>query len=105
MRLFRQLLLLNIFLLFSAFALFAQTGEDISGEITYTTDQTPLHGATVQLVQLKQTLQADDSGNYKFSNVPPGQYTILVKLEGFSDAVKTVTVKPGESQNINFEMV
>ena len=34
-------------------------------------ENTPLHDASVQIVQLKQTGQTDEDGNYEFENVPP----------------------------------
>lgn len=72
-------------------AAFAQTGK-ISGKVSYDADDRVLHGASVKIVQTKRTTVTDENGHYEFTNVAPGQYTILVHQEGFSDSVKTVDV-------------
>jgi iron complex outermembrane receptor protein len=51
-------------------AIFAQAGARISGRVTYTENQTPLHGAEVRIVQLNLSTETDDQGNYKFENLP-----------------------------------
>ena len=81
----------TVFLLISAVFVSAQTAT-ISGNITYGGDNSPLHDASVQIIQLKQTVVTDDNGNYRFENVPAGRYTILVHIEGFADASKIVEV-------------
>lgn len=86
----RVLSLISIIFIFSL-AAFAQTGK-ISGKVTYDVDDRVLHGASVKIVQTRQTTVTDESGAYEFTNVPLGQYTILVHQEGFADAVKTVVV-------------
>lgn len=78
------------FLLILAASVFAQSGSTISGKVIYSVDQSSLHGATVQIVQLKRTVQTDENGDYKFENIPAGRYTILVKMDGFSDFAKTI---------------
>ncbi len=75
MKQFKQLSIFSFFLFIFSSTLFAQSGATINGKITYTADQTPLHGATIQIVQLKQTAQADENGVYKFTNIPAGRYT------------------------------
>ena len=81
----------TVFLLISVVFVSAQTAT-ISGNITYGGDNSPLHDASVQIIQLKQTVVTDDNGNYRFENVPAGRYTILVHIEGFADASKIVEV-------------
>ena len=81
----------TVFLLISAVFISAQTAT-ISGNVTYGGDNSPLHDASVQIVQLKQTVVTDDDGNYRFENVPAGRYTLLVHIEGFADASKVIEV-------------
>ncbi len=90
-------------------AVSAQTGAGridgrISGKVTFAADSTTLPGAVVQIVQLKRTAQADADGNYLLENVPPGRYTVIAHLEGFSDQVKTVTVDDGAAVTTDFQM-
>jgi iron complex outermembrane receptor protein len=96
------LLKATIILLLLTISLFAQSTGSISGKVTYTADQSTLHGATVQIVQLKKTVQTDDSGVYKFENIPAGKYTILVKMDGFSDSAKTVDLSG--TATLDFEL-
>lgn len=84
-------------------AVFAQTGGKISGKVTFN-NQTPLHNALVQIVQLRLTTTTDDNGFYEFNNVPSGRYTILVHLEGFSDATRIVDVTGGANLSIDFPL-
>jgi iron complex outermembrane receptor protein len=82
---------LSILLCLLAVAAMAQSGS-ITGKVSYTANQTPLHNATVQVVQLKRTVQTDQEGRYRIDNVPAGRYTILAHFEGFSDVAKTIVV-------------
>lgn len=83
------------FIFIFSIAAFAQTGR-ISGKVSYG-DNTALHDASVQLVQLKKTVLTDDDGNYSFENVPFGRYTILVHIDGFADATKIVQLSATNS--------
>ncbi len=96
--------LLNISALLFIFSItaFAQTGK-ISGKITYS-ENTPLHDASVQITQLKQTASTDEAGNYVFENVPAGRYTILVHVEGFADSAKTVILTANSAATVDFQM-
>lgn len=80
----------------------AQTGT-VSGTVTFT-DGSALHDASVQLVQTRQTTRTDENGGYRFENVPPGRYTVLVHLEGFADASKSATVTSGEAAALDFQL-
>lgn len=100
----KRFIYLSILLfVFSAIG-FAQTGANINGKVTYTADQSTLHGATVQIVQLKKTVQTDADGFYKFENIPPGRYTILVKMDGFSDSARTLVLVEGAKTTLDFEL-
>ena len=83
-------------------AAIAQTGT-VSGTVTFT-DGSALHDASVQLVQTRQTTRTDENGGYRFENVPPGRYTVLVHLEGFADASKSATVTSGGAVALDFQL-
>lgn len=102
---------LFIFAILAAFAFqslpaIAQTqqGGSIKGRIVYAEDSTPLHGAVVQISQLHRKVETGEDGNYEFSNVPPGNYSILVHLEGFPDQAQTVTLAAGAAASLDFTM-
>jgi iron complex outermembrane recepter protein len=95
---------ITVFLLLLSAAVFAQSGGTITGKVTYTENETPLHNATVQIVQLKQTVETADDGSYKFENIPPGRYTLLAHFDGFTDVAKTIVLVNGASSAIDFSL-
>jgi len=65
--------------------------------------------ATVSVVQnttkAVRTMQSDESGNYVFSNVPAGTYTLNVSSAGFTSFVaKDVILKVGEARGLNVQL-
>ena len=102
----RKFSYLFLFILFSTTSLgvFAQTGATISGKVTYTENQTPLHNVAVQIVQLKRTVETDDDGIYRFENVPPGRYTILAHNDGFIDSAKTLVLVANANATADFAL-
>lgn len=101
---------LRFFILFSGLLLifpllaFSQGGGKISGKVTYGGDNTPLHDASVQIVQLRRSVETNEDGTYEIANVPPGRYTLLVHLEGFADVTKVVDVAAGGTQTADFAL-
>jgi len=88
---------------FAAAAL-AQNAGSIRGTVRLGTENTVLHQASVQLVELKRTTTTDEVGHYEFANIPPGKYTVVVHQEGFSDGKKTVEVTAGSSATADFSL-
>ncbi|MBA2736492.1 MAG: TonB-dependent receptor [Pyrinomonadaceae bacterium] len=105
MQKFIQSFLTTTFLfLLTSLSVFAQANGSISGRVIYTENQTPLHDAQVQIVQLKLSAATDDDGNYKFENVPAGRYTIQAQTDGFSASSKTVVLTAGANSTIDFSL-
>ncbi len=92
----------SAFIFIFAVAAFAQNSK-ISGKVTFG-DDTPLHNASVRVVQLQRAVETDDDGNYEIADVPTGRYTILVHLEGFSDVAKVVSVSSGANIALDFTL-
>lgn len=103
MKQLQSFFLLTLFAIISAGSASAQTAS-VSGNVTYGGDNTPLHDATVQIVQLKQNTITDDDGNYRFENIPAGRYTFLVHIEGFADASKIVDVGASGTNSVDFKL-
>jgi len=55
-------------------------------------------------MQLKRSVQTDDFGVYRFVDIPPGRYTVLVHMEGFGDASRTVDVGSGTTVISDFQL-
>jgi iron complex outermembrane receptor protein len=102
MQFFRWIIFLIFTFLFCG-AIFAQSSASISGKVTYGAD-TILHGAKIQIAQLKISTTTDDDGAFRFNNLPPGKYTLLAHMEGFADATKTVVLVAGANSVVDFQM-
>ncbi len=94
----------GLFIILSlAASVFAQQTGKISGKVTFG-ENTPLHDASVKIVQLNRSVSTDEEGNFSFDAVVPGRYTLLVHVEGFSDLARTVTIAAGGAETVNFQM-
>lgn len=65
-------------------------------------------GATVRLrnvdTGVESTTTSSGSGNYRFSSLAPGRYTIRVEAAGFRAAEENVTLGTGQTQGINISL-
>jgi outer membrane cobalamin receptor len=75
----------------------------ISGQIK-SNDGNPLPGATIKIHKTNYGTFADQSGNFKLSNIPPGKYTIQVSAIGFKTQKKEINVADGEISTFNFHL-
>lgn len=80
----------------------AQTG-GIQGKVT-DENQQPLVGASVHIVELNRQAGTNEAGNYSFSGVPDGSYTVTVSFIGYEQAERPVTVS-GSVQTVDFDLV
>jgi iron complex outermembrane receptor protein len=95
---------LFLILIFSALAIFAQTGTGtIKGKIT-TSDKKAAEGVTVVLEPIHRTVSADNGGNFSFSNLPEGKYALLVSLVSFQDVSRIVQLEAGQTSTIDIEL-
>jgi len=53
----------------------------------------PIVGATVRVLELDRSLRSGARGQFAFSNVPNGRYTVLVEVIGYQSATQTVQVE------------
>jgi iron complex outermembrane recepter protein len=82
-----------VFVLISSVVAVAQTGAPLSGRVTQV-DGSPMVGASVILDELKREVRTDAQGAYRFENVPPGEYHVAVRAQGYSTRRTEVTVTP-----------
>ena len=52
----------------------------------------------------QQTTATNNSGVYRFSLMPPGQYTVSASASGFQNVQKTVTVAVGQATSFNLQL-
>ncbi|WP_169853113.1 TonB-dependent receptor [Anaerohalosphaera lusitana] len=64
--------------------------------------EAPLAGAQVTIAETGETTEATDQGNYVFSEVKPGTYTLVFSKDGYTRKVKAdVVVSPGRMTEVN----
>ncbi len=88
--------------LLASIACFGQNTGTIRGTATSQVNGDPLSGVSVQITQLRQSVETDEQGKYEFANIPPGRYTIVTHIEGFSDEVRSVVVVNGAVASLDF---
>ena len=96
-------IMIGLFLLMP-FLLIAQANGQgkITGKVT--DSQGPLVGVNVYLEGTTMGSSTDLDGMYTISNVPAGDYTILVRYIGYKSVSKKVVVKSGETLTENFTL-
>ena len=67
-----------------------------------------LAGANLKLKREAQIAEtsANDAGEYEFTKLSPGKYTLEASLEGFESISKTITVRAGKTlvENVKLEL-
>src|SRR5205809_1003944 len=74
-----------------AAAVSASDARTLSGRVTEPSGG-PVAQATVRLVELKRTATSDNDGKYSITQIPPGTYTVSVRVIGYAPQVRRVTV-------------
>jgi hypothetical protein len=78
-----------VFLLLVSSATFAQKNtQNIRGTVTDKLSQTPLVGASLQVIALQKGANSDSLGKYSILNLPPDRYDISITCAGY----KTMTI-------------
>ncbi len=74
----------------------------LTGTVQRSGSTQALPGATLEVRELKRYTIADQFGNFEFTKIPPGQYTLSARFLGFTE--KTETVNVSENTNINLQL-
>ena len=89
-------------LLVGTLPLRAQTTGSIRGTVSVQLTERPISGARIQLLGTRLVTAADARGNFVFTLVPMGTYTIRVIVIGYARSETTVSVAPGQPAVVNF---
>jgi iron complex outermembrane recepter protein len=90
-----------LFILILTCAAFGQTGS-IRGTVTSQANGLPLAGASVQISQLRRSVETNEQGVYEFKGIPPGRYTLVTHTDGFSDQARTVNLADSAAATVDF---
>jgi iron complex outermembrane receptor protein len=94
---------LLIIALFLTVSTIAQDGQ-ISGFVK-TSDGIAAEQVNVQLKELKKTTTSCEDGAYSLTNIPQGNYTLIISFVGLKTIQKPVSVKAGETISLDFTLV
>jgi iron complex outermembrane recepter protein len=103
-RAIRVVLMMTLFTALSSIAV-GQTNSSLRGRVTLGSSGKPIHNVLVTILQLKRTVNTNESGEYEFQNIPPGRYDVLAHLDRVPDLVKTVTLTAGSPATLDFQIV
>ncbi|MBN8680452.1 MAG: TonB-dependent receptor [Chitinophagales bacterium] len=78
-------------------ALEAAHGGTLNGIVVERENMLEIAGATVRLLPLNQQNVTNELGAFSFSDLPGGQYTLIVQCLGFQADTQTVVIKDHES--------
>ena len=83
---------------------YAQDSGSIRGIITDREFDSPLGAAEVRIVQTGVSVMSTEQGNYVFSAVPAGSYTMIFSKVGYQRQVREVVLGSGQVLDINVFM-
>ena len=67
---------------------FAQNNkQNIRGMVMDKLAQSPIYGATIQIIKNQKTAISDTNGTYTFSELNPGRYDVKVTFNGYKEAL------------------
>jgi len=99
----RRRLLLPVLLLL-CISSFGQPGTgSVSGRIT-SVENEPLELVSISLIELQKRTLTDIKGNFSFTGVTPGKYTIRIQMIRMKEKDIPVEVKPGENAVADFKL-
>jgi TonB-linked SusC/RagA family outer membrane protein len=81
----------------------AQQGS-VAGQVTDKTNQQPVAGASVLIVGTSLQGRSGRDGRYAITKVPPGRYSVQVRLIGYATATQPATVAAGEAATLDFAL-
>lgn len=76
----------------------------LRGRVTLENQDYPLHHVTVTIVQLRRVTETDDRGEYRFGNVPPGEYEVSAHMHAMIDQRKKVALAAGADGVVDFRL-
>ncbi len=75
----------------------------LRGTVSMKETGSPIHGASVMIVELDRIAVTDNDGSYSFSRLPPGLFHVVAHLDHlFTQEAKTVRVEAEEESSLEF---
>lgn len=67
--------------------------QDLTGTVADSTHTRTLEGAEVRIVELGRVVEAGRDGSFRFTDIPPGTYTVEVRYVGAAPETRTVDIR------------
>ena len=64
----------------------------------------PLRGADVVLEGTDRTARTNERGWFQIPDLPPGDYVVVVRAQGYADGRKTVTIRSGRTAEVRLAL-
>src|SRR4026207_1112146 len=100
---FSTMFLISTLLYSSVLPLQAQSGATLRGMVALEPQRALIHGASVLIVELGRSTLTDAQGAFEFSNLPAGNYTVVVHLRGVSVKQQKGQLNAGETTTLNVQ--
>lgn len=89
----QKVIYLFLSLMLTSISVSAQTGGGrITGVVIDDSGEEPLPGTTIFIEELKKGIATDEQGDFSFSDIPTGTYTLTVSFMGYRTQTRKVTV-------------
>ncbi len=98
------LFFLSLFLFDAPAPAMAQDTGTIRGQVTDAGTGRPLGGTQVSIPGTTRGMMADAQGRYILTGIPPGEVTVRAQIIGHEQVDRTVTVAPGETVVLDFQL-
>jgi len=90
---------------FTATSLYAEPEGRLSGTVSLKETGSPLHGASILIVELGRSALTQDDGSYSFDGVPAGSYQLIAHLDSFfTEATHLVHLSAGQTSTVDFTL-
>jgi TonB-dependent receptor len=78
--------------------------QDLTGTVADSSHTRTLAGAEVRIVELGRVTEAQRDGSFRFTDIPPGTYTVVVHYVGAASETQTVTIGADGNMVANFAL-
>lgn len=82
----------------------APSTASIQGKVLFAGSGEPLRGATILLTPGGRIVESDAMGNFRFTGLAPGEYSLLAHVHALVDERKNVRVAAGETAQLEFRL-
>ena len=76
----------------------------LQGSVTYKSSGAPAAGVEVSTTPITTTVVTNDEGQFVFTNIPTGEYTIVAKTEGYRNASGKALVPKDDTVTLDLQL-